>query len=329
MLFKSFFSFSKLISNLRLNIFAVRGKIDIEKQWRIKMKSISDKNIKKTVINLLTLTLGAVMFAAGVACFLDPNSIASGGISGVAIIVTKFLDMIPTGTLITMINIPILLVGTVKFGFKFLASTMYAVFVSSAAIDILGAWVGPLTDNPFLAAIAGAVLVGTGIGLVFRTGATSGGTDVIVKLLRLKFRHMPTGVVFGVVDGMVCLTSGIVFGNIEITIYAFIALMIQSFVMNKVLYGGDGARMIYVISDKNDIIAERLLKEIDVGATFVHGSGAYTGEERDVLMVVMRAKQLPAVRDVIKHEDGKAFMIVTNATSVFGEGFKRHDSEEV
>ncbi len=293
------------------------------------MIDLKSKKIRKTITDFLTLTLGAVAFAAGVACFLDPNSIASGGISGVAIIITKFLDMIPTGTLITLINIPILLVGTIKFGFKFLASTMYAVLVSSAAIDILGVSVGSLTDNLFLATIAGAVLVGAGIGLVFRTGATSGGTDVIVKLLRLKFRHLPTGAIFAVVDGLVCLTSGIVFKNVEIIIYAAIALMIQSFVMNKVLYGGDGARMIYVISEKNNAIADRLLKEVDVGATFVRGSGAYTGDEREVLMVVMRAKLLPQVRDVVKQEDDKAFMIVTNATSVFGEGFKRHDSEEV
>lgn len=293
------------------------------------MHILKNIKLKKNIYDFLMLTLGSVTFATGVACFLDPNSIASGGISGIAIIVTKFLEMIPTGTLITIINIPILIIGTIKFGFKFLASTMYAVFVSSATIDVLSLSVGSLTDNLFLATIAGAVLVGAGIGLVFRSGATSGGTDVIVKLLRLRFRHLPTGAIFGVVDGCVCLLSGIVFKNIEITIYAFIALLIQSFVMNKVLYGSDGARMVYIISPKNFEIAERLMKEVDVGATFVHGFGAYTGDEKKVLMVVMRAKQLPQVKDVVRREDDSAFMIVTNATSVFGEGFKRHDSEEV
>ena len=288
-----------------------------------------NKNIKKILFDFLTLTAGAIIFATGVACFLDPNSIAPGGISGVAIIITKFIDIIPTGTLIALINVPILLVGTIKFGFKFLASTMYAVLVSSIAVDTIGALVGPLTNNPLLAAVGGAVLVGTGVGLVFRTGATTGGTDVIVKLLRTKWRHLPTGIVFGVVDGCVCLTSGIVFKNIEVMIYAGIALMLQSMIMNKVLYGGDGARMIYVISDKNDEIASRLMKEVDVGATFVHGNGAYTGKDFAVLMVVMRAKLLPQARDVVKQVDDGAFMIVTNATSVFGEGFKRYDAEEV
>jgi uncharacterized membrane-anchored protein YitT (DUF2179 family) len=293
------------------------------------MSKIKNKKLTKLIGDLITLTLGSVIFATGVACFLDPNSIAPGGISGVAIIITKFIDVIPTGTLIALINVPILLVGTIKFGFRFLASTMYAVLLSSVAVDTIGWLVGPLTDNLLLAAVGGAVLVGTGVGLVFRTGATTDGTDVIVKLLRTKFRHLPTGLVFGFVDGCVCLASGIVFKNIEVMIYAGIALMLQSMIMNKVLYGGDSARMIYVISDKNSDIAERLMKEVDVGATFVHGNGAYTGKDFEVLMVVMRAKLLPQARDVVKQVDDKAFMIVTNATSVFGEGFKRYDAEEV
>jgi len=284
---------------------------------------------KKLIKDIFVLTLGAFIFATGISCFLDPNSIASGGVSGVAIIITKFIDILPTGTVIALINVPILLIGTIKFGFRFLASTMYAVFVSSLAVDGVSALIGPLTDNLLLAAVCGAVLVGTGVGLVFRTGATTGGTDVIVKLLRTKFRHLPTGIVFGIVDGCVCLTSGLVFHNIEVTIYAAMSLMIQSFIMNKVLYGGDSARMIYIVSPKNEEIAERLMNDVDVGATYIHGNGAYSGKEVDVLMVVMRAKQLPMARDVVKRIDDKAFMIVTNATSVFGEGFKRYDAEEI
>ena len=287
------------------------------------------KKYIKLLWDMFLLTLGAVIFAIGVACFLDPNSIASGGVSGIAIIITKFTDILPTGTFIALINVPILLVGTIVFGFKFLASTMYAVLVSSLAVNIFGEYVGALTDNLLLAAVGGSVLVGAGVGLVFRTGATTGGTDVIVKLLRLKFRHLPTGFVFGFVDGCVCLTSGLVFKNIEITIYAVISLMVASITMNKVLYGSDSARMIYVISSENKAIAKRLMEEVDVGATYMQGNGAYTGREFDVLMVVLRAKQLPRARDIVKQVDDGAFMIVTNATSVFGEGFKKYDSEEV
>ena len=291
-------------------------------------KKLNKKYIE-FIWDIFLLTLGSLVFAVGVACFLDPNSIASGGVSGIAIIITKFTDVLPTGTVIALINVPILLVGTIVFGFKFLGSTMYAVLVSSLAVNIFGEYVGALTDNLLLAAVGGSVLVGAGVGLVFRTGATTGGTDVIVKLLRLKFRHLPTGIVFGIVDGCVCLLSGLVFHNIEIIIYAVISLMLQGMIMNKVLYGSDSARMIYVISTENKAIASRLMEEVDVGATYMQGNGAYTGKEFDVLMVVLRAKQLPRARDIVKQVDDGAFMIVTNATSVFGEGFKKYDSEEV
>ena len=291
-------------------------------------KKLNKKYIE-FIWDIFLLTLGSLVFAVGVACFLDPNSIASGGVSGIAIIITKFTDVLSTGTVIALINVPILLVGTIVFGFKFLGSTMYAVLVSSLAVNIFGEYVGALTDNLLLAAVGGSVLVGAGVGLVFRTGATTGGTDVIVKLLRLKFRHLPTGIVFGIVDGCVCLLSGLVFHNIEIIIYAVISLMLQGMIMNKVLYGSDSARMIYVISTENKAIASRLMEEVDVGATYMQGNGAYTGKEFDVLMVVLRAKQLPRARDIVKQVDDGAFMIVTNATSVFGEGFKKYDSEEV
>ena len=293
------------------------------------MAKINRKNLIAFLYNLVALTMGSIIFAVGVSCFFDPNSIAPGGISGVAIIITKFVDFLPTGTWIALINVPIMIVGTYKFGFKFLASTMYAVGVSSLAVNIAGKYIGPLTDNLFLAAVGGAVLVGTGVGIVFRTGATTGGTDVIVKLLRLKFRHMKTGIVFSAVDGTICLVSGIVFKNLEVMMYAVIAMMLQGMIVNKVLYGGDGARMIYVISEKSDEIAVKLMQDVDVGATYFHGNGAYTGRSFDVLMVVMRAKQLPAARDIVRKVDDNAFMIVTNATSVFGQGFKRYDTEDI
>ena len=286
-------------------------------------------NISRIIKDYTQITAGALLYAMGVSLLLGPNELASGGVSGIAIIITKFTDILPTGTVIALINVPILLVGTIVFGFKFLGSTMYAVLVSSLAVNVIGKYVGALTDNLLLAAVAGSVLVGAGVGLVFRTGATTGGTDVIVKLLRLKFRHLPTGIVFGIVDGCVCMLSGLVFHNIEIIIYAVISLMLQGTIMNKVLYGSDSARMIYVISLENKAIAKRLMEEVDVGATYMQGNGAYTGREFDVLMVVLRAKQLPRARDIVKQVDDGAFMIVTNATSVFGEGFKKYDAEEV
>ena len=287
------------------------------------------KTVKERVIDYLVITLGSVIYAAGISMFLDPNNLAPGGVSGIAIILNNFIKPINVGTIIVLINIPIMIIGVIKFGFRFLCSSIYAVAVSSAAMEIFDRTVGSLTSNPLLAAIAGGTLQAVGIGLVFRTGATTGGTDIIVRLLRLKFRYMKTGTIFLMIDGVIIAASGIVFKDLDIALYAALSLTVYMMMFNSVLYGGSEARLIYIISGSRERIASRLMTELDAGATIIEGKGAYTGQDRDVLMIVLRMRSLPEARDIVREEDKNAFMIVTKATSVFGEGFKSHDEEEL
>ncbi len=290
---------------------------------------IMKKTVKERVIDYLVITLGSVIYAAGISMFLDPNNLAPGGVSGIAIILNNFIKPINVGTIIVLINIPIMIIGVIKFGFRFLCSSIYAVAVSSAAMEIFDRTVGSLTSNPLLAAIAGGTLQAVGIGLVFRTGATTGGTDIIVRLLRLKFRYMKTGTIFLMIDGVIIAASGIVFKDLDIALYAALSLTVYMMMFNSVLYGGSEARLIYIISGKRERIASRIMTELDAGATIIEGKGAYTGQDRDVLMIVLRMRSLPEARDIVREEDKNAFMIVTKATSVFGEGFKSHDEEEL
>lgn len=287
------------------------------------------KTVKERVIDYLVITLGSVIYAAGISMFLDPNNLAPGGVSGIAIILNNFIKPINVGTIIVLINIPIMIIGVIKFGFRFLCSSIYAVAVSSAAMEIFDRTVGSLTSNLLLAAIAGGTLQAVGIGLVFRTGATTGGTDIIVRLLRLKFRYMKTGTIFLMIDGVIIIASGIVFKNLDIALYAALSLTVYMMMFNSVLYGGSEARLIYIISGSRERIASRIMTELDAGATIIEGKGAYTGQDRDVLMIVLRMRSLPEARDIVREEDKNAFMIVTKATSVFGEGFKSHDEEEL
>lgn len=275
------------------------------------------------------IAVGSILYAAGVALFLDPNDLASGGVSGIAIIVGEFADFITTGTWVVIINIPIMIAGVWKLGAKILLPTFFSLFVSSLAMNGFEYFVEPITDNPLLACVGGAVMVAAGIGLVFRGGATTAGTDIIVKLLRLKFKHISTGAIFLFTDGLICLASGIVFGEADKALYAGIAVFIQMTVLNTVLYGSDEARMVYIISEHDDVIAQRLLKEVDAGATFLYGNGAYTGKDRKVLMCALRMRSVPQARDIVRQEDSDAFMIVTKATSVFGEGFKSHVEDDL
>lgn len=287
------------------------------------------KTAKERVKDYLLITLGSVIYAAGISMFLDPNNLAPGGVSGIAIIINNFIKPLNVGMIIALINIPIMIVGVIKFGVRFLVSSIYAVALSSAFMEVFDRTVGALTDNLFLAAAAGGALQAIGIGLVFRAGATTGGTDIIVRLLRLKFRYMKTGTVFLMIDSVIIAASGIVFKNLDLALYAALSLTVYMTIFNAVLYGGDEARLVYIISSSRDRIAERIMTELDAGATILSGKGAYTGQQREVLMIVLRMRSLPEARDIVRDEDKKAFMIVTKATSVFGEGFKSHDEEEL
>lgn len=290
---------------------------------------MNKEKLRRSAVNISLMTVGSLIYAAGIGLFLDPNNLAPGGVSGIAIILHEVVATMPTGTWIVLMNIPIMLLGVWKFGLRFLISSIYCVALSSLAINILNQYSAALTDDPFLACVAGGVLVSAGIGLVFRGGSTTGGTDIIVKLLKLRFRYLNTGNVFLFVDGIVVVASGIVFRDLNTALYAAFAVFVQMIVLNMVLYGTDNARMVYIISKDRNIIAERIMKELDAGATFLHATGAYTGNEKEVLMCVLRMRSLPSARDIVRSVDPSAFMIVTSATSVFGEGFKSHEEEEL
>lgn len=287
------------------------------------------KKLSRTFKNYCLIALGSVLYAAGVALFLDPNNLASGGVSGIAIIVNSVIDFIPTGMWVVIFNVPIMIAGVWKLGAKILLPTFFSLAVSSGAMTLFELLCPSLTENPVLACVGGAVLVASGIGLVFRGGATTAGTDIIVKLLRLKYRHISTGAIFLFTDGLICLASGIVFKNFDSALYAAIAVFIQMFVLNMVLYGSDEARMVYIISERDEIIAARLLKEIDAGATYLYGNGVYTGKDRKVLMCALKMRSVPQAREIIRQEDSDAFVIVTKATNVFGEGFKSHVEDDL
>jgi uncharacterized membrane-anchored protein YitT (DUF2179 family) len=187
----------------------------------------------------------------------------------------------------------------------------------------------PITTEPLLAALAGSILVGVGIAIVFQCGATTGGTDIIVKVLRTKYKHLKTGFLFLVTDIVIVAVSGLVFKDFNIVLYAFIAVTVSGKAMDYMLYGSDEAKLIYIISNHGERIASRILKDMDIGATFLSGQGAYTGTEKRVIMCVVQKKRAPELEDIVKHEDKDAFMIVSSANEIYGEGYKNILHEKI
>lgn len=280
------------------------------------MKEAAVKNLKNYVI----LTAAAVIYAVAISLFLDPNNIAPGGVTGISILVNRFTKM-PTGTVNMMINIPIVLLGLWKFGWRFICSTMYALALITVFINSLAAY-GAVTDDLLIAAVIGGALIGVALALVFKAGATTGGIDIIVKVVRTKRRHIKTNILFLAFDSMVILASWMVFQDLTVAFYAGIAVITDSIVMDKILYGSDEAKMIFVICDKPEQVKQRLFGELDLTATIIPAKGAYTNAPKEMLMIVTRKQVYPKLEEVVKDEDASAFMIVSSASEIFGEGYK-------
>ena len=276
----------------------------------------------QTIKKYLIITVSAFVFSVGLAWFIDPNNLAPGGMSGIAIILSRLLPL-ETGTIFLLLNIPVLILGFWQFGWKFMVSTLYATVLVSGFTNLLEP-LGPFTQDIILAVLVGSSLSAVGMGMILKVGSTTGGTDIIVKCLRKRYPHIKTGTLFLLIDAGIVLLSGFIFKQSDSMLYSALAVIVISVTLDFVLYGPDGAKLIYIISDNADIISERLLKELDVGITFLDGSGAYEKNQKKIIMCVMRKHLAPKTEGIVKLEDPYAFMIVTNATEIYGEGYKSY-----
>ena len=278
------------------------------------------KNLGYEIKNLLMIAAAALIYAVGISLFLDPNQLAPGGVTGIAVILNR-LTNIETGTLYFLLNVPIVLLGIWKFGVRFIVKTFYAITMVSVFTNLLGNY-GALTDDLLIAGAAGGVLIAVGIGLIFKAGATTGGTDILIKILRQKYRHLKTGFLFLVTDIIIVSISGLVFKNLNIVFYALMTVVISGKALDYVLYGGDEAKMMFIMTDEAKKISDRLMKELEVGVTYLHGEGGWTGNEKKVVFTMVPNRLGAEVQDIVKHEDPSAFMVVTSANEIYGEGYK-------
>lgn len=292
--------------------------------------SQSASRILRFLLKFLTVTVGCILYAASIALFLDPHQLAPGGVSGLAIILNSILP-IGTGIWILLFNVPLVALGTVKFKWKFLVSTSYATLFSSALMELCPRFLPqnwfPLSDDLMLCAIAGGALMAVGMGLVLLGGATTGGFDVVVKLLRQRFPHIKSGAFYIILDTGILLFSAFTSG-IDVALYATISLLVCCYLLDLVLYGGDSAKLVYIISTAPDQVG-KLLLSMDLGVTYLEGEGAYTGKKKMVIMTTLHKHTYPRLRAALREIDPSAFMIVTKANEVFGEGFKDPRAEEM
>ena len=286
-------------------------------------------SMKKTVFSFLIITLGSACYSLGFVWCYAPNAIAFGGVTGVGQIVNYLIPAFPVGVTVIVLNIPLFILGWKLIGGRLLVSSLYAMFISSVFIDILTPLYPWQPMDPMLACVFGGVLMGLSLGLVFQQGATTGGTDLLARLLKLKLAWLPMGKLLMGIDLAVILAVAAAFGTLKAAMYGLVALYIASIVMDGVLYGMDTAKVAYIISDKNREITAAIVSELDRGVTILHGQGAYTGAEKDVLMCAFKQREIAAIKATIKDIDPIAFVIVCNAHEVLGEGFRDYKKDDL
>ena len=285
--------------------------------------------VKKALIPFLVITLGSAAYALGFVWCYVPNGIAFGGITGVAQIINFLIPAFPIGVTVMVLNVPLFILGWKFIGGRLLVSSLYAMFISSVFIDVLT----PLRDwqpmEPLLACIFGGLLMGLSLGLIFQQGATTGGTDLIARLLKLKLKWLPMGKLLMGTDLTVIVLVAAVFRTLYAALYGLVALYITTIVMDGVLYGLDTAKVAYIISDKNEAICDAIVRDLDRGVTILHGQGAYTRTEKDVLMCAFKQREIAAIRSAVKEIDPSAFLIVCDAHEVLGEGFRDYKKDDL
>ena len=274
------------------------------------------------------IALGSVIYALAFDWFVAPNQIAMGGVTGLAQIVNALLPVLPVGVMTIAINVPLFLAGWRLLGSRMLVTSLFATAVSSLAIDAIAAIHTFAPMEPLLAALYGGAAMGVGLGLVFSQGGTTGGTDIIGKLMKRKFPWLPTGKLVMIPDMAVVVLAAAVFGTVNAALYGLIQMYLLGKVMDAVLYGWDISRVAYIITDRWEEVSRRLL-DMERGVTLLQGQGAYTGTEKRVLLVAFRQQEIVPIKGMLRQIDPKAFFIVCDAHEIFGEGFGDYQKEEI
>lgn len=279
------------------------------------------KQLFSFLVDLLFYIAGGMIYSVAVLLFLTENEISPGGLTGIATIL-NYLFSLPIGTVVFILNIPLLAAGFIKFGGIFIAKTAVATAVMSLTLDISGLFMPKMKIDPILAALFGGLLMGLGISLFMLRGATTGGTDIIAKLINRKFPHLTVGRLMLAADAAVVGLSALVYKNMESALYAVIAIYASSRVMDLILYGADRGKIIYVITDNAKELSDSIMSLINRGVTLLDVTGAYTGTKRQMLMCTVRRHEVAAVCRLATSCDKNAFIIVGEAGEVLGEGFK-------
>ncbi len=278
------------------------------------------KNILKTALRVIS---GSHLYAIAIVCFLNPAEIAPGGVTGISIILNHLFEL-PIGTVSILINIPILYAGYRKLGRALVAKTSVALILTSLLIDVVITPLLPVySGDRLLGSVFGGVLLGTGLGLIFSAGYTTGGTDILSMLLRLKFPHLRIGLAILIIDCFVLAASVLIFEDIETGLYGIIALFCSGKLVDSMVYYGDSSRIAFIVTSRHKEVSEAILIKLDRGITLINAEGGFTGETRKIIMCAVRHREFSKLKDTVFETDSNAFLTASVSDGIYGEGFFR------
>lgn len=280
----------------------------------------SQNPVLKRLWDYGVITVSCAIYAFAFDCFFQPNNLSMGGFTGISQILNRFLPFLPVGITVLVLNVPLLILGVRKQGLKLLFATLYAIALSSVMIDGLNLLYAFPAMEPMLAAIYGGVLLGFSIGLMMLAGATTGGTELLARLLKYKFHSISIGRLCLVIDVVVVLIYALVFRNINNALYGIVAMYVSSLVVDMVVYGSVNAKLAYIISNHSEEVTQFLLG-LEMGVTLLNGRGAFTGDEKSVVLCAFKRSQIATIKAGVTAIDPDAFIIVCEAHEVLGEGF--------
>mgnify|MGYP004536310479 FL=1 len=284
-------------------------------------QQLNGRPVMSQVVKYALITIGAAIGAVGFQFFMFPNAIVSGGLIGIAQIVNR-LTGLPVGAFSIVLNVPLFIIAWKQFGLGFIISSfagtvLYSVFIDAAAMTNIVA-----TTDPMLASIIGGVIKGLGLGTIYYVGATTGGVDIVARFLRRRFPYINFGTLILLMDAVIIAAYAWIFKIYESAMYSLICMFVMSRAVDLVLYGLDNSNICYIVSEHtDDIVREITLGQLHRGVTLLHAEGAYSHEEKQVIMCVIKRPQIAAIRRMVRAIDPKAFMVVTDAKNVFGKGF--------
>lgn len=279
--------------------------------------------VLKQSFTYLKIILGCALFGVGFNLFLEPHGLNAGGVSGLSMVIVEFIGMGSIGLVSVLINLPLFAIAGLKIGKEFFVKSLIGMALLSLCIDLFAFLPIPTTE-PLIGALYGGVICGFGLGLVFSVGGSTGGSDIIVRLLKLKYQYIPIGNITTCFDMSVAVMTGLVFKDVNTALYSGVCIFITGWVIDAVVYRFDYSKVAIVISKQYARIAEEIGFQLHRGATFLNGQGVYSGQDTKVVLTAVKKQQISDLKRIVVEVDPDAFIIVQEAHQVLGDGFARY-----